>query len=203
MHALQIRSEECRESTTSKADCVAYEAPAAQDGTDTDAPSFSMGGHYQQVTVRKQNGVIVAINCCNRLAVSDLISQLDLGSAARIGPEREILVFHGTRRFLEDAMLSPGLDAGCFFEIHEWLDGGGGGCSRIGVDEDVRQHESNRTMVQHNKATVVAPVSITPSHEESLLATISTSAPEGMYYITSIYCLSRFTSTCRFLSWRT
>jgi hypothetical protein len=46
---------------------------------------------------------------------------------------------------------------------------------------EINEHQTNRSNVHHNTATVVDPVSLTPSHDESMLS--RTSSQEGMYYM--------------------
>ena len=123
-----------------------------QDSTDT--------ARQYLLSVRQQGGAIVTLQCSNSLMVSDVISQLAPGSA--------VLVYHRARPLRNDVRIHTlELDAGCCcLEIHELLDGGGGGCSRIRPVDDVsvmgnadisaNAQGLNRTIGQPTSATVTA-----------------------------------------------
>ena len=108
---------------------------------------------HVQLSVRLQVGATVTLQCSGSLMISDVISILL--------PGLSVLVHHGARLLHNDDRIHT-LDSGCCLEIHEWLYGGGSGCSRVRPVDDVsvsenvdasanaaNAHGSNRTTVQH------------------------------------------------------
>ena len=107
----------------------------------------------REFTVSRHGGAVVTLHCSGSLMVSEIIS--------RLAPDSAAMVYHGARLLRNDIRIDTlDLDAGCSsLEIHEWLGGGGGGCSRIRPEDDVsalgdsvvsaNAHGLNRTTVQH------------------------------------------------------
>ena len=125
-----------------------FDAHEKQDSTERQLVQFS---------VRLQVGAIVSLQCSGSLTISDVISILLPGIS--------VLVQHGARLLHNDDRIHT-LDSGCCLEIHEWLYGGGSGCSRVRPVDDVSVSEnvdasanaanaqgSDRTTVQHASGT--------------------------------------------------
>jgi hypothetical protein len=128
--ALQNQKEECGlDEVKHQVLCLQCESHAIQD---------SAFGQCFQIAVRVDGGVqTMYFRCC--LTVSDLIFRLSRRHRTHKRLRgREMLVYSGTRLLHPNDMLATfttGFDAGCCLDIYECLDGGGCGCSRVGIED--------------------------------------------------------------------